>query len=97
LTQAARLLPPGRHGRPVSLSCIIRWVLTGATGPSGERVRVEALRLGGRWLTSREALQRFAERLTPRPDGKVQPASRGPGNRRRDSERAAAELEQLGV
>jgi hypothetical protein len=27
-------------------------------------VRLEAVRLGGRWLTSREALQRFADRLT---------------------------------
>jgi hypothetical protein len=38
----------------------------------GYRIRVdrwglslEATRLGGRWVTSKEALQRFAERLTP--------------------------------
>jgi hypothetical protein len=57
LSEAARLLPHGRGGNPVSLSSLLRW--------SGERVHLEAVRLGGRWVTSREALQRFAQRLTP--------------------------------
>jgi hypothetical protein len=91
------VLPPGRRGRPVSLSCILRWVHTGVPGPSGERVRLEALRVGGRWTTSREALQRFAERLTPHLADEMQPAPRGPAKRRRASERAAAQLDQLGV
>jgi hypothetical protein len=97
LTQAARVLPPGRRGRPVSLSCVLRWVSEGLPGPSGERVRLEAVRLGGRWLTSREALQRFSERLTPRADGEARPAPRGPEQRRRASDRAAAELERRGL
>jgi hypothetical protein len=66
LTQAARLLPPGRRGQPVTLSCLLRWVLEGAKAPDGARVRLEALRVGGRWITSREAIQRFAVALTPR-------------------------------
>lgn len=57
-------LPPGRRGRHVSLSCALRWTLNGVRLPSGEIVRLEAIRLGGRWLTSIEALQRFAERQT---------------------------------
>ena len=28
LGQAARSLPPGRRGRPVTLSCLLRWVLS---------------------------------------------------------------------
>jgi hypothetical protein len=48
-------------------------------------------------MTSREALQRFAERLTPRADGAGRTVPRGPDNRRRASERAAAELEKLGA
>jgi hypothetical protein len=97
LSQAARLLPPGRRGRPVSLSCVLRWVLDGATGPSGERVRLEALRVGARWVTSREALQRFAERLTPQiGDEAPAPAPRSQTRRRRESERAAADLKSLG-
>jgi hypothetical protein len=98
LSQAARLLPPGRGSAPVSLGCVLRWVLSGTRAPDGTRVRLEALRLGGRWITSREALQRFAERLTPRLDDR--PAlslPRSPSKRQRASERAAAELEKLGI
>jgi hypothetical protein len=96
LAQAARLLPPGRGGRPVTLSCLLRWVLQGVRSPSGDVVRLEAARLGGRWITSREALQRFAEALTPRL-GEALPSSRTPIARRRASERAAQELEKAGI
>jgi hypothetical protein len=41
LSQAARLLPPGRGGRPVTLSCLLRWVLTGVRSPSGDLVRLD--------------------------------------------------------
>jgi hypothetical protein len=64
LAQAAATLPPGRRGKRVHLSTILRWVLKGVKTPTG-LVQLEAIRLGGRWLTSREAMQRFAERQTP--------------------------------
>jgi hypothetical protein len=96
LAAATRLLPPGRQGRPVSLSCILRWVLTGAKSLSGEMVRLEAVRLGGRWLTSVEALQRFAERLTPTFHASP-PMYHTPARRRRASEKAAAELGKAGI
>jgi hypothetical protein len=97
LPQAARRLPPGRRGRPVSLSCILRWILGGVPGPDGRRVRLEAVRLGGRWLTSNEALARFGRALTPRLDDDLVPASRNPAQRQRASERAAKELERAGI
>jgi hypothetical protein len=98
LTQTARLLPPGRGDRPVTLSCVLRWVLRGARSPSGELVRLEAVRLGGRWVTSREALQRFTEQLTPNLDaGRATPTPRTPGHRQRASERAGRQLERLGI
>jgi hypothetical protein len=98
LAQAARILPPGRKGRPTSLSCVLRWILTGIRLPSGGVVRLEAVRLGGRWLTSREALQRFATALTPRLEGAADPpAPRPPAARQRASEKAAAELERAGI
>jgi hypothetical protein len=96
LSQAARLLPPGRGDRPVSLSCLLRWVLRGARGPSGELIRLEAVRLGGRWLTSREVLQRFAEALTPRL-ADTPPSPRPPAARQRASARAAEQLERVGI
>ena len=95
LTQAAKLLPPSRRGRPVSLGCFLRWVLDGMKTPQGV-IRLEAIRLGGRWLTSKEALQRFAEALTPRLDCRPQTPRSG-GRRQRESERAAKQLQQLGI
>jgi len=97
LSQAADLLPPGRGGARPTLGCVLRCVLKGAKSPSGELVRLEAIRLGGRWLTSREALQRFAERLTPLLDGEPLASPRTLNQRRRASERAARELEQMGI
>jgi hypothetical protein len=98
LTQLLPLIPPGRNARRTHLSTVLRWILDGAPGPDGRRVKLEALRLGGRWVTSREAIQRFAERLTPQTgDAPASPPPRTPGARRRAAERAANELEQLGV
>lgn len=98
LVQAAALLPPARQGRPVSPSCVFRWIKDGVRTPDGRTVRLEAVRLSGRWLTSREALQRFAEAQTPefadstptnaRPTVKAQ---------KRAADRAGAELEGLGI
>jgi hypothetical protein len=76
---------------------VLRWVLDGARGPSGERVRLEAARLGGRWLTSLEALRRFSERLTPSVGGDDPAAPRSPARRRRASEQAAKELGKAGI
>jgi hypothetical protein len=97
LTQVARQQPPGRGGRPVTLGCVLRWILDGARGPNGERVRLEAIRIGGRWVTSREALQRFAERLTPSLTDAGAPTLRTGTKRQRASDRAAAELAKAGI
>lgn len=48
LAQLARLMPSSRKGRPVSLSCMVRWVIDGIKLPTGDRVRLEACRLD-RW------------------------------------------------
>jgi hypothetical protein len=97
LSEAAKLIPPARQGKRTHLSTLLRWILRGARNLAGEVVRLEAIRLGSRWMTSREALQRFAERLTPRTDAHAPPAPRTPTARRRASERAAAELEKIGI
>jgi hypothetical protein len=96
LPQAGRMLPPGRGNRPVTLSCLMRWILRGARSPSGELVRLEAVRLGKRWVTSTEAMQRFVEALTPRLAGTA-PTLRPPAMRLRASARAAQQLEQVGI
>jgi hypothetical protein len=55
LEAAARLLPPAREGRPVHAATVLRFIQTG---------ELEGLRIGRRWVTSLEALQRMAERQT---------------------------------
>jgi hypothetical protein len=97
LAVAAAETPPGRNGKRCHLSTFIRWITRGARGPHGTRVRLEAVRLGGRWLTSREALQRFAEALTPRLDDEPIAAPRTPAARERACDRAARHLEQAGI
>jgi hypothetical protein len=97
LSAACKLIPPGRSGRRCHLSTLLRWILRGAKSPTGEVVRLEALRLGDRWVTSAEAIQRFAQRLTPALDTEPALPGRTPGRRRRDSERAAERLEQIGI
>jgi Protein of unknown function (DUF1580) len=62
--EAAKRFPPCRGDRPVSASVVRRWIIDGAETPSGEKVRLEGVRLGGRWLTTAEAIERFVEALT---------------------------------
>jgi hypothetical protein len=98
LAAAARLVPAGRGGKKTHLSTLVRWITQGVRLPDGKVVRLEAVRLGSRWVTSREALQRFAEALTPQLDGQAsEAATRAPSARQRASERAAAELEKVGI
>jgi hypothetical protein len=98
LKDACRLVPPGRNGKRTHLATLLRWIMTGSRGPTGERVRLEAVRLGGRWMTSREALQRFAERLTPQSsDVPPSQAARTLTQCQRAAERAGQELERLGI
>jgi hypothetical protein len=99
LAEAAKLIPPARSGKRTHLSTVLRWILRGVRLPDGHVVRLEGIRLGGRWFTSRQALQRFAERQTPKlgatPEQSVVP--RSPARRQRDSARAAADLEAMGL
>jgi hypothetical protein len=98
LVQAAKLLPPGRGGRKVHLSTLLRWIRDGATSPDGRRIRLEGCRLGDRWIISREAIARFVAALTPEMDhAEPAPAPRTPGQRTRSAERAAAKLATIGI
>jgi len=69
----AKRLPPGRNGRMVAISTIHRWRLHGTRG-----VRLEAASVGGRWVTSEEAFQRFSDRLGETKNGGASEASPRP-------------------
>lgn len=86
LKSAARSIP-GRDGdRPINISTIWRWVLAR---------KLESIRIGGIRYTSRQAIQRFVERLNP--EQTTAPAIRTATQRRRASEKAARELEAAGI
>jgi hypothetical protein len=97
LTRAARRVPRTRQDRPVTLSCLLRWISTGVMGADRQRIRLEAARLAGKWVTTPGAIRRFVEAQTPCLDAEPPPTSRTPGRRRRESERAAKELNRLGI
>jgi hypothetical protein len=59
LTQAANELPRRRRGRKTHVSTLFRWTTVGCRG-----VVLESIQVGGTRCTSREALQRFFERLS---------------------------------
>src|SRR5438309_219453 len=95
LAQAARIQPPGRAGRPVHISTLVRWITAGSRGPDGATVRLQAVRMGGRWLTTRAWLDDYARRLTPAYGDESPRASSA--SRTRSTERAARELDHIGI
>ncbi len=100
LAQAADELPRRRRGRKTHVSTLYRWATAGCRG-----VRLETVQIGATRCTSREALQRFFERLSePSQLGAnvdspsaPNPARRSPARRLRESERAGALLEKAGA
>jgi hypothetical protein len=65
MPQVARRGPSTRQGKPLHPSTALRWVLKGVKTRDGRRVRLEAVRCGGRWVTSKAAFQRFLSAQTP--------------------------------
>jgi hypothetical protein len=96
LTRAARRLPRTRQDRPVTLGCLIRWVKNGVIGPNGQRVHLEAARLAGKWITTPDAICRFVLAQTP-VQTESRPVPRSPAQQSSAAERAAKELEKLGI
>jgi hypothetical protein len=96
LSAACRLLPSYRRGRPVTPSCLVRWVLDGVRGPDGQRVLLEAARVASKWVTTRGAIARFVAAQTPRLDTDPAPAPT-PTARHRAAQQAAKQLEAKGI
>jgi hypothetical protein len=95
LSQAAARFPGHRGAARLHPATLTRWILKGATAVDGHRVKLEAIRIGCRWLTSEPALQRFADALSAPPTGGTPP--RSPTARQKASERAGAELRAMGA
>jgi hypothetical protein len=97
MAQAARRFPPSRLGHPVSPATISRWCRRGVKVPGVGTVFLEAVRLSGRWLTTVEAISRFAARQTPVLEVSPPAPPRTPRVRERAAARAEAELRSLGI
>ena len=89
LREAARLLPRRRRGRPMHVATLHRWATHGLRG-----VRLETVQVGGARCTTREALQRFFERLA---DPVPAPTKETPSARQLAVERAEEELDAIGI
>ncbi|MGH7174433.1 MAG: DUF1580 domain-containing protein [Gemmataceae bacterium] len=97
LAQAARRFPPARLGRPVNSSTVWRWARKGVKVPGVGVIRLECVRVSGRWLTSEEAISRFVLAQTPPADSAAQPTPRTPTQRRKASEQAGRQLDEIGI
>lgn len=97
LAQAAKLIPPARTGKRCHISTLVRWVIKGAKAPSGEIVRLEAVRLPRGWMTTRAAIEEFIRALTPDLSGDRPKPPRSPAARERALRRAEAELAKVGI
>jgi hypothetical protein len=65
MPQVARRCASTRQGKPVHPSTPLRWVFHGVRTLGNRRVKLEACRCGGRWVTSSAAFLRFLEAQTP--------------------------------
>jgi Protein of unknown function (DUF1580) len=84
LQQAADRIPVSRGGRPCHPATIWRWI---------KSRKLEGTRLGDRWLTSVEALQRYAERQTLAELG-AEPAPAAPLDRMTAAQRRRHEADE---
>lgn len=76
----------------VSPSTVFRWMMRGLPDNRGERVRLQAIRRGKIWLTSRAALQRFLTSLPQSATAPAAPPIRTPARRQLDCDRAKKAL-----
>jgi hypothetical protein len=99
-SEAAKLLPRRPHGGRVGISTIHRWRMVGLRSTDGMRVKLETVKVGGICMTSKEALQRFFDRLSG-DESIVRPSSPTQRQRDRDRERrirqAEEELRRAGI
>jgi len=89
LGEAAKSLPP-IGGHTISVKSLYAWRTRGVRVGS-DRVKLEACRLGGRWVTSAEALGRFLNTTTGTDEN--QPTIRTPTKRQKSSEEAVSFLQ----
>lgn len=94
---AARLYGTYRGGRPTHPSTPTRHHLRGVTLPDGSVIRLEAVRIAGRLMTSRPAIVRFLTAQQIIPDSSPSTTPRSPTACSRAAAAAAKQLDELGI
>lgn len=94
LSQVCSRLPGARGAHRVAPSTITRWILQGCPARGGGRVKLSAIRAGGRWLVSQAALDAFFAALAA---NESEPPASSPSARNKASEYAAAALQAAGA
>jgi hypothetical protein len=73
----------GTARKPADFSTVWRAVTRGTVQPDGTRLKLDAVRIGGQWITSVEAIERYVMALTAAWTGEdVEPAVPSPSKRR---------------
>jgi hypothetical protein len=62
--EVARNLGPGRNGRPIHPSSVIRWIVDSVRLSNGARLRLRASRLPGGWRINDDDLRDFVAAVT---------------------------------
>ena len=91
----------GRGGRPTAPSTVHRWIF-GGSNVEGRRIKLEAARIGGRIVSTKEALRRYLNALngieeTPASPARSEPPAPSTATRRKQVADAMAELAEAGA
>jgi hypothetical protein len=62
MSRAAKLVPVVRRDKTPHPATLVRWATSGILSPTGQRVKLESVFVGGTRMTSKEALKRFFAR-----------------------------------
>jgi hypothetical protein len=98
LTEAAKLFPRRRQGKPCAFTTVLRYATAGVRTRSGHVVYLEVERCGGGLVTSGPAVQRFirAQRDDSLPSREAYTPQRTPLKRQAASEAAGNKLAAAG-
>ena len=97
LAAAGRLFPGSRGRRAVDPSTVYRWCQRGSRGADGAVVRLEAVRVGSRWLTSASAIARYVAALSGDSTSTIPVSPRSIVETNLASETAAEKLKRMGA
>lgn len=90
IREAPRHLPRRQTGKRVHISAVYRWLKRGVRG-----VCLESVSIGGTTYTSKEALQRFADRLSNPGRGPTSATTSTTATRKRQIENATRQVESI--